>query len=413
MTFVEFTIVWRVLIPFLAAFVSAAAGLWLCSLPMRRLPADAHWSEVARRYWPVRVARSLTLIWIVMAAYFEAQGRPHFHHEGWRIFMATVSALAGCLLGSRLAGRGLRLPEVLRRRNLRALPTVLFLSPAGPSILILVGLTWQMGLRMETFVITGVVLLVNIVLIMGASVAILKVLGLLREAGEPLQRIARGMAAENGVPLRHVFRIHLAMANAFAFGWTRDLGFTEAILETLDEDELRSVVSHELGHLKESLTTRWSRLTGLLIIPTIGLAPAAMVAGHPEIAIGLFAVWFLIGRWVSKNHKRMEEAADHEAHGAETSDGIYARALEKIHACGLIPAVLNPRHPYPSLYDRMISSGVTPDFPRPAAPNRRPAFLLSALAAGLFMLLSHQLTYLAVKVQSRRPVAAEREEPSP
>ena len=278
MTFVEFTIVWRVLLPFLAAFVSAAAGLWLCSLPMRRLPADAHWSEVARRYWPVRMAKSLILIWIVMVAYFEAQAQPHFHHEGWRTFLATMSALAGCLLGLRLAGRGLRLPEVLRRRNPRALPTLLFLAPAGPSILILVGLTWQMGLRMETFVIAGIILLVNLALIMGASVAILKVLGLLREAGEPLQRIARGMAAENGVPLRHVFRIHLAMANAFAFGWTRDLGFTEAILETLDEDELRSVVSHELGHLKESLATRWSRLTGLLIIPTIGLAPTAMVA---------------------------------------------------------------------------------------------------------------------------------------
>ncbi len=61
----------------------------------------------------------------------------------------------------------------------------------------------------------------------------------------------------------------------------------------------------------------------------------------------------------------------------------------------------------------MIRSGVTPDFPRPAAPNRRPAFLLSALAAGLFMLICHQLADLAVEAGSGHPAAAESEEPSP
>jgi Zn-dependent protease with chaperone function len=252
-------------------------------------------------------------------------------------------------------------------------------------------LTFRRGLSTESFAIAGVILLLNIALMMGGSVAILRMTGLLKPVDEALQKSSREQAAEQGVPLRHVMRMDLPMANAFAFPWTRDLGFTSATLNTLNDEELHSVIAHELGHLRESLPTRWSRLTGLLSIFTIGLAPAAGIDGQPLVALGLFAGYIGISRLAVWIHKRLEISADQQARHAESEDGVYARALEKIHRASLIPAVLHPRNPYPSLYDRMISAGVSPDFPRPAPPGRVTPMLCGALATGVFFFFCQKL----------------------
>lgn len=62
--------------------------------------------------------------------------------------------------------------------------------------------------------------------------------------------------------------------------------------------------------------------------------------------------------------------------GSEHSPGLYAQSLEKIHEANLVPAVLrSQRMTHPDLYDRMVQSGVTPSYPRPAAPPRWPGLL--------------------------------------
>jgi Zn-dependent protease with chaperone function len=186
-------------------------------------------------------------------------------------------------------------------------------------------------------------------------------------------------------------KMDLPMANAFAFPWTKDLGFTSATLTTLNDEELQSVISHELGHLRESLPTRWSRLTGLLSISTIGLAPAACIDGQPLVALGLFAGYICISRLAAWIHKRLEISADQHARNAESEDGVYARALEKIHKVSLIPAVLHSRSSYPSLYDRMTHAGVSPDFPRPAPPGRMLPMVCGGFATILFFLFCQKL----------------------
>ena len=251
----------------------------------------------------------------------------------------------------------------------------------------IMALSWQRGLNTETSMITAGVLLACVLLCIGGSVAILRLTGLAQPVADPLEQTCREMANARGLSVRHVMSMDFGMANAFAFPWTKDLAFTRLILTTLNDEELRSVISHELGHLAEGRAARWKRLVGLLSIATIGLVPGAFAGGQPPLALVLFASYFLIARWAARNSRRLEVAADAHASGSQASEGVYARALEKIHAAGMIPAVLYSGMTHPSLYDRMTDAGVTPDFPRPHSPNRWLAWITSGLTAFVFLTL--------------------------
>jgi Zn-dependent protease with chaperone function len=390
---------WLILTTFIAASMGMGAVLWFYARALSRLPADLHWSEVARHYWHLRIARTLGTLWIVIAAAAVSYRDLANRGDGVWIFMVAAAALAGCIVGSRVASRGLPLSDTVRRGGLRATLTHLLLFPGWPSLFLVMALTIRRGLGAESLAIAGAAVLLNVVLMLGGSVAILRMTGLLKPVDEPLQRASREQAAADGVPLRHVLQMDLPMANAFAFPWTKDLGFTRSTLAVLNGKELHSVIAHELGHLKEGLATRGSRLIGLLAFFTFGLAPAAFINGQPLVALGLFAGYLVVSRIASRVHKRLEVSADEQAHRAESEMkgeeqeevGAYASALEKIHKANLIPAVLAPRSPYPSLYDRMISAGVTPDFPRPEAPRRLAPMLCGLLATGLFFFLLQTL----------------------
>jgi hypothetical protein len=151
-------------------------------------------------------------------------------------------------------------------------------------------------------------------LVTGGSMMILKSLRILRPAAPDLQQLARGLAETQDAPLRSVLQMDLGSANAFAATWTHELILTDAAVTALDRSELASVISHEMGHLKESRLTCWKRMVALPGIVAIGLAPAAIVDGKPLVAIGLFAGFFIVIRLASRNHKRLEVAADLHAH---------------------------------------------------------------------------------------------------
>jgi hypothetical protein len=77
----------------------------------------------------------------------------------------------------------------------------------------------------------------------------------------------------------------------------------------------------------------------------------------------------------------MEFRADRMAKAEESDAGIFAAALERIYAYNLVPAVLRGwSQTHPNLYDRLLSLGFTPPYPRPAAPARRPIMLAAAAA---------------------------------
>lgn len=342
---------------------------------------------MARHHWPLRASRTLIIIWIVMAACTSSYGAAKARGEMWMLLLIGLSALAGCVLGSRAAVRGLRIPATAQPAGLGAMAAWLLLFPGVPGMFGVMALTWHRGPDTGALVIAALILPACILLCVGGSVAILRATGLARPVDEALEQTCREMAGARGLSVRHVMSMELGMANAFAFPWTRDLAFTRAILTVLDGEELRSVISHELGHLAEGRAARWKRLVGLMAIPTIGLAPGALAGGYPLVGLGLFATYFLINRWASRHHKQLEIEADSHASESQSGDGVYARALEKIHAAGLIPAVLQPGLPYPNLYDRMTNAGVAPDFPRPAPPNRWLSMIVSLLAAAAFLTL--------------------------
>jgi Zn-dependent protease with chaperone function len=388
-------------VPLLAGMASTFIVLWIYSLPLRRLPEDSHWSQIARHYHHLRIARTFAIIWITTAACASSYGRLTGRGDGWMLALVGLAAIIGCMTGSRWAARGLHLPPALRGGGAGTMLTGWLLFPGFPSILVLMALTLPIGLQPAAWIIAAVILMINLALVMGGSVWLLQLLGLLRPVDPTLEMIVRKLATEQQLPLRRVMQTDLPMANAFAFPWTRDIGFTSATLATLDESELSSIIAHELGHLRENLVTRWKRLTGLLSIVTIGLAPAALHDGQTLTALALFASYLLISRLCTWLHKRLEISADQHAHRSESGQGTYARALEKIHAASLIPAVLHPRHPYPSLYDRMTDAGVVPDFARPNPPGRMAPLIGGILATVIFFFLSEALHHTAEDVLDR------------
>ena len=67
----------------------------------------------------------------------------------------------------------------------------------------------------------------------------------------------------------------------------------------------------------------------------------------------------------------MELRADTMALELEKPPGTYARVLEKLHETNRFPVVLrSSRGSYPELYDRMMSAGVSPNYPRPTVSPR-------------------------------------------
>jgi Zn-dependent protease with chaperone function len=105
-----------------------------------------------------------------------------------------------------------------------------------------------------------------------------------------------------------------------------------------------------------------------MFLPWVLFNPVVHTFGVPGfLALALSsAIVPLVYRTIS--HK-LELRADQLALAHEPNSGIYARALAKLYEDGLLPAV-NPkkRASHPHLYDRLIAAGLTPEFPRPAAP---------------------------------------------
>jgi hypothetical protein len=67
----------------------------------------------------------------------------------------------------------------------------------------------------------------------------------------------------------------------------------------------------------------------------------------------------------------MEKRADKIATENQGEEGVYARALEKLYCDSLIPAVMaNNRQVHPHLYDRMLATGIQPEYPRPFKPEK-------------------------------------------
>jgi len=168
-----------------------------------------------------------------------------------------------------------------------------------------------------------------------------------------------------------VFELELAAANAWALPNARVVLMSKRLLDLLDPLESVAILQHELGHLAEAGRVR--ALRAVAALPYLAFVWVRPLIGQIGMAGGLLVLLLAWGvaRLVERYSKSWEEQADAHARDHIEDPKIYAHALEKIHACDLIPAVTSKARTHPHHYDRMLSAGVQPDYPRPAATHSR------------------------------------------
>jgi Zn-dependent protease with chaperone function len=228
----------------------------------------------------------------------------------------------------------------------------------------------------------------------GGGLSLARAVGLARLIDERLRLIVERAAARTGMQPRGCYRIASTLTNAIVFPLSKRLVFTEALTTVLNENELEAVCAHEMAHLQEPLLVDLARLALLPLLLAFSAFRMILAAGGlialDVLLLGYVLVALLLGRlsW------RMEQRADRIATGHESEAGVYARALEKIHAADLMPAVVAGRSStHPHLYDRLLAAGVQPSYERPRPPSQWRIVSARALA---ILLLGVGLLFLPV-----------------
>ncbi len=363
-----------------------AFGEWVCFRGFRKLvreKADAHWTEKAALAWGGRTLLGLgtlfyPLLWAMLAYLFTG---PLSFVPAWACAIVAGTSSYFVSFGfSRRIGRQLGFPP---RGWVSDLRSTLAMSVLRFALVILVlGATGFMALTSSTsawFAVPGLAVFALIPL--NPQLWLGRAMGLLSDPDDRLQRVVDAAVVQVGRRPKQLWILETSLANAFALPITQGLVITRRALEVLSDDEVQSIVHHELGHLGEGRKA-WLRLVPLAGLPLAALTlPSllrelsnALSLSQPyEPAWGtlcgtlaaLITLFVLLLR-LRKFNRTAEHDADHTAESAGDPK-IYARALERLYEVNLLPgAVKNAIHP--SLYDRMTSAGVTPDWPRPAPP---------------------------------------------
>lgn len=385
--------IWYLVIPFVTSLISTLITVALLSLPARRLRPDAHWSELARVYQPVSTSATVLLVWMGLLALWFISGPENA--DTWAAWSSPLAVIFGWRTGYRLGQRGVALPVGARLGRFSSALAMALLLPAALIVISLLIATHGRDLDRVTGWIAVAATLGGFVLICGGSVELLRAFKLITPAPQHVTDLVQSLALRRGVTVRSVSVLHITMANAFALPWSKELLFTPLAIQTLTDEELMSVAEHELGHLREGLGARLGRSFGVLSLVAYGLIPSAIRSGQIWMPAAMLGAAWLISKAVVNLHRRLEVQADSAASDAESAAGVYARALEKIHATNLIPAVFVKDNLYPHLYDRMLAAGVTPDFERPRPPRPWVGIIVAICGAALFYASWYGLANLA------------------
>ncbi len=207
---------------------------------------------------------------------------------------------------------------------------------------------------------------------LGSTLFVFKLYGLILPPSERLRSIVKPLAQEFSLSEKlKVFEMRSPIANAFALPSRSIVAATSRAMEILSDQELEQIMRHELAHLTENRIAQLTRFIPLfLYMSFLGLWP--LLATFENASLYFFpalVLAILLTRCLSALiSQRLENRADN---GTKTEDPArYASALEKLYQDNLFPAHVGKSFAtHPSLYDRMLASGVTPGFERPAKPN--------------------------------------------
>jgi Zn-dependent protease with chaperone function len=378
----------KLLLLVLDAFIAAVVAWgvnWLALLPFRRAK-DAHWTERARKVYPARVGAALNQ-WVIPANLALAQFL--FWPEASPPWIAIVlAAYAGSLIGTYPLSREI-FPQLTFRAWLRE---VLWTTGAMRAALILFFiflLFMPSELNRTAWLVAATYATVLAAYICGGLTYWCKLTGTVTAPPERLRAVVAEVSRKMGVPIRGVWLLRSMVAWAVALPWTRELLFSERLLEIHPDDEVAAICGHELGHVNESRATLAARFLGLLIfLPLLFIKPFRYSDADSLWLMATFGTSITILIFSRLLGRHLEVRADSIARKNEGQTGTYARALARFYEANLIPAVMSSRKRiHPDLYDRLIAAGVQPEFPKPEAASSTPwpatllAWLLGVLVA--------------------------------
>lgn len=213
------------------------------------------------------------------------------------------------------------------------------------------------------------------------------------------RRVCDAVAAVGGGNAS-VYELRVGYANAVAFPTHNAVAFTTRFLEICNEEELKAVAAHEVAHLGDPNMQRSTRLSwvGLaFIVLLVQLRPVAATWGSTgkNTVFAAAAAFAVYTRFKGRGVRAKGEAhADSEA-AKLTDPTAYARALENLYRDRLGTVRDKSWLGHASLYDRMTSAGVTPEFER--VPKQLPAIfrprvlfaaVLPAMTCGLLAVVA-------------------------
>jgi Zn-dependent protease with chaperone function len=358
------------LILFCAALVSGVLTFvtnWFALKPWRRA-AGRHWTERARILYPVRVA-AISNQWVlpVTVSLGAELVWPETAPRWWLIAIASVmGAIAGTIPLEREVFPRLRLPEIAWQCVL-AWIVRFFLGGIFFGACVLMPDMFDP----QAFLIAGAFLLLLFFWSHNGWVGLCQCLGLFTKPTERLERIVRETAEKMNVAYGQILMMRSKFAQAYAMPATRRLLVSERLVKLLPDDEIGAICAHELAHLTEKRSEHWRRyLIWLTFLPWIFVHPVIHRFNAPGF-FTLIAITFFAPKLTRFLSVKLEARADSIAHANESGTGVYARALARIYEDNLLPAVnVQKTATHPDLYDRLEASGVTPDFPRPARPEK-------------------------------------------
>lgn len=364
--------------PFVLAIIGAFVVAWLIALATNWFGLyrwgkrkDAHWTEHARSLYPVRRSAGLNVTLIAALCGLSAWEFVPANHDVPSIASVAVAGWFGAYLGMYPLVKRL-FPQFTFGGWLKYVLAIRLLQFGVLAVLILAAVIMPDEFGWQTIVLAGAVLGFQIALHyglwfwMGSKVGVFKRV----EDSERVAGIVRQTSERMKISYHSVWKLQSPMGYAAAMPLQQDLIFSEGLLEKHPDNEVAAICAHELAHLNEPRSIHRLRLISSLgYFPFIFTRPVVHMFGP----MGLSLLWMpmaFLGIYTRQLGRKMEVRADSAASEREEFKGVYAQALERLYRDNQLPAVMpGQRQVHPHLYDRLLAAGVTPDYPRPKAPE--------------------------------------------
>jgi Zn-dependent protease with chaperone function len=357
------------LIAFPLAMLLVVGMNWVALL--RFSSEAAHWTARARKLYPIRRSAALN-VWLIPALFglahlLATRGTQPLVAGAW-----TVFAWAGAILGTYSFDKR-TFPRFTFKIWLRSVYSTWLMRFGVLGTLVLGAIIMPEDFGWPLIFIGCVVIAFQAALHFGFWIWLGKTTGSLVQASDsdPLSGIVRRTAEQMHVRYRKIWMMRSPVGYAAAFPTTGDLIFSEGLAAEHPEEEIAAICAHELAHLTEPRRAVYARVLGAMSwCPLIFIRPMVHAFDFVGIAVLIVPMAFA-SVFVGRLGRKMEVRADAVANQNAAEVGVYARALERLYRNNQIPAVMpGKRQLHPHLYDRLLAAGVTPDYPRPEAPDK-------------------------------------------